>query len=97
MQNGESAPSAFTVASPRYLKLFCLALSNHCFAVTTCEFFNAAGGINKFLLTGEEWMACSTNTDFDIATSRPGTIRSATSTNYGGLCVIWVNLGLHGI
>jgi hypothetical protein len=41
-------------------------------------------------------MASGTNTDLNVASGRPCTIRGATSANDRGLRVIRVNLSLHG-
>ena len=77
-------------------KLLRLALAHQRLTITASEFFDPAGGVDEFLFTSKIGMASGTNTNLDIAASRPSAINSATCTDDCGLCIVRVDISLHG-
>lgn len=65
-------------------------------AETACEFLDAAGGIDEFLLAGKEGMACGADADLEVTPGGAHVINGAASAGDGGLFVFWVNLCFHG-
>jgi hypothetical protein len=63
--------------------------------VTLGEFFNATGGIDKFLFAGEKRMAGCANTDSNVAPGRAGVIHRAARANDVGLVIFWMNACFH--
>ena len=67
-----------------------------CAAETAGEFLDATGGIDEFLLAGEEGMAGGADADLEIAAGGAHMINGATGAGDGGLDVFWMNLCFHG-
>ena len=65
-------------------------------AEAAVEFFNAARGIDEFLLAGEEGVASGADADLELTTGRAHVIDGAAGAGNGGLDVIRVNLCFHG-
>ncbi|OLA96382.1 MAG: hypothetical protein AUH19_07335 [Verrucomicrobia bacterium 13_2_20CM_55_10] len=74
---------------------FFLSPSGFGATVTSGKFFDAPGGVHKFLFAGEKWMTSSTNTDLNIATSGAGVIYRAACANNIGLVIFWMDAGFH--
>ena len=64
-------------------------------AVTTREFFDAPGGIDKFLFAGEKRMASGTDADSNVSFGRASVINRAARANDIGLLIIGMNVRLH--
>ena len=64
-------------------------------AVALGEFFNATGGVDKFLFAGEKRMAGRADTDSNVAPGRAGVIHRAARANDVGLVILWVNVCFH--
>src|SRR6201993_5611831 len=79
----------------RGFRLFTLFFGKHCLAVAASEFLYSPSGIDKFLFTGEKWVASCANSDFDIPASRSCAIRRATCTNDRSLGIVGMNVSLH--
>jgi hypothetical protein len=77
-------------------RLLRLALTHHRLTIPASEFFDAAGGVDEFLFPSKKRMTGGTNTNLDIAASRPSTINSATCTDDCGLCIVRMDISLHG-
>ena len=77
-------------------KLLRLALADQHLTITASEFLDTAGGVDEFLFTSKIGMAGGTNTNLDIAASRPSAINSATCADDCGLCIVRVDISLHG-
>ena len=58
-------------------KLLRFALTHQRLTVSASEFFDAASRVDELLFTSKKGMAGGTNTNFDIAASRPSAINSA--------------------
>ena len=67
-----------------------------CGAEATAEFFDAARGIDEFLLAGEKGMAGGADADLEIAPGGAHVVNRAAGAGDGGLDVFWVNLCFHG-
>ena len=65
-------------------------------AVPTGELLYAARGIDEFLLAGEKRMTSGANTDFNVATGRPGMVDGAARANDVGLSVFRMDVRFHG-
>jgi hypothetical protein len=76
-------------------KLLRLALTHQGLTISASEFFDAAGRVNELLFTSKKGMAGGTNTNFDIAASRPSAINSATCADDRGLSVVRMDISLH--
>src|SRR6516162_7804766 len=76
-------------------KLLRLARGHQRLTVSASKFFDTASRIDEFLFTRKIGMTGSTNTDLDIAASRPSAIDSATCANNRGLCVVRMDVSLH--
>ena len=64
--------------------------------VTARELLDTACGIDELLLTSEERVAGSANTDLDVPTGRTGVIRrTARAVDRGGI-VVRMNFSFHG-
>ena len=74
---------------------FFLSPSGFGATVTSGKFFDAPGGVHKFLFAGEKWMTSSTDTDLDIATSRAGVIHRPACANDICLVIFWMDAGFH--
>lgn len=66
-------------------------------AVTAGEFFNASGGINKFLFASEEGVAGRADADFDVFPGRAGAVGGTAGADDGGLDVFGMDVGFHGL
>jgi hypothetical protein len=91
-QNGESAFNACHRSKAGCKKLLRLALSDQSLTVAASEFFDTTSRVDKLLFTSEKGMASGAYTDFDIATSRPGAVDSATSASDRRLYVIRMDI-----
>src|SRR5437764_14264540 len=60
-------------------------------AVTLGEFFNATGGIDKFLFASEKRMTSRADTDSNVAPGRAGFINRAARAHDIGFVIFWVN------
>lgn len=87
--------SAITVLAGRKLLSFFNFTGGANAAVTAGEFFNAARGINKFLLSSEKWVARGTDADLHVATGRARAIRSSASADDNRFLVIGMNFRFH--
>jgi hypothetical protein len=76
-------------------KLLRLALTHHRLTIPAREFLDAASGVDEFLFTSKKRMAGGTNTNLDIAASRPSAIDGATCASDCGLCVVRMDISLH--
>jgi hypothetical protein len=76
-------------------KLLRVALTYQGLTISASEFFDAASRVDEFLFTGEKGMAGGTDTNFDIAASRPSAIDSATCADDRGLRVVRMDISLH--
>ena len=79
----------------RSKNLLGLALSDQSLTVAASEFFDATSRVDKLLFTSEKGMASGAYTDFDIATSRPGAVNSATGASDRRFNVIRMDISLH--
>ena len=59
------------------------------------ETFDATGGINEFLLAGEERMALAADVDADTRLSAAGGERISTGAMYGTSLVLRMGIGFH--
>jgi hypothetical protein len=64
-------------------------------AVAAREFFNASGGVDKFLFPGEKRMASGTDADFNVAARGTGMIDGAARTDDIGLVIFRMNVRFH--
>lgn len=64
-------------------------------AIALLEFVNPAGRIDKFLLAGEERVACGANAEFDILTCGACLVGRAASAHDVGLLIVGMNFWLH--
>src|SRR2546423_15566091 len=64
-------------------------------AVTLGEFFNATGGIDKFLFASEKRMTSRADTDSNVAPGRAGLINRAARAHDIGFVIFWVNVCFH--
>ena len=64
-------------------------------AVTTREFFDAPGGIDKFLFAGEKRMAGGTDADSNVSFGRASVINRAARANDISLHVFRMNVRFH--
>ena len=94
-RNGESASSACHRSKLGGKKLLRLALSDQSLTVAASKFFDATSCVDKLLFTSEKGMASGAYTDFDIATSRPGAVNSATGASDRRFNVIRMDISLH--
>jgi hypothetical protein len=76
-------------------RLLRLALTHHRLTIPASEFFDAAGGVDEFLFPSKKRMTGGTNTNLDIAASRPSAIDSATCASDCGVCVVRMDISLH--
>jgi hypothetical protein len=88
----KSAQAFFTDSGWR---LFLFLFGEHCLTVAASEFLDSPSGIDKFLFTGEKWVASCANSDFDIPASRSCAIRRAACTNDRSLGMLGMNVCLH--
>jgi hypothetical protein len=65
------------------------------FRVFSLESFDAAGGIDEFLLTGKERMALRTDFEVDLRLGGACTERLSAGAFNDGLDVFGMNVGLH--
>src|SRR2546428_7657240 len=64
-------------------------------AVTTREFFDAPGRIDKLLFAGEKWMTSGTDADFNVTTRRARMINRAARADDITLVIFWMNARFH--
>ena len=64
-------------------------------AVAAGEFFDAPGGVDKFLFAGKKRMAGGADADFNVSFGRAGVINRAARANDIGLLIIGMNVRLH--
>jgi hypothetical protein len=60
------------------------------------ESFDAAGGVNVTLLTGEEWVAIGANLDDDLGFGGPGLERVSATAGHLAVDVIGMDAFFHG-
>ena len=76
-------------------RLLGFALAYQRLTVPAGKFFDAASRVDELLFTGKKRMTGGTNTNLDIAASRPSAIDRATCANNRGLCVVRMDVSLH--
>lgn len=63
---------------------------------TLVELVHTTSCVDQLLLTGEEWMAGSTDTDAQFFAGRACQINRATGAINGRINVIWMDIVFHG-